>query len=91
MSNDEFEDGSSKIDYHGVDNGMASSERDDFGIEDKKSDSSEDLDEREKRYKEAEKNNICSKVFNLPLSHSVTWSLNPGFVYSVAQEEHSHT
>lgn len=74
ISNDEFKDGSSKIDDHGVNNSMESSERDDLGIEDEKSGSSEDLDEGEKRYKEVEKNNVCSKVFNLLLSHSVTQS-----------------
>ena len=74
ISDDELKDGSSKIDDHGVDNGMASSERDDLGIEDEMSDSSEDLDEGEKRYKEVEKSNVCSKVFNLLLSHSVTQS-----------------
>ena len=47
ISSDEFKDGShsSGIDGHEVDNGIASSEGDDLGVEDEKSDSSEDLDE----------------------------------------------
>ena len=86
--NDEFKDGShsSRIDGHEVDNGIASSEGDDLGVEDEKSDSSEDLDEGERRYKEVEKKNVHSKVFTAQwLSCLIT-----DLVYSVMQAEQCH-